>query len=338
MKLVIQIPCYNEQEMLPTTLAALPTHVEGFDIVEVLVIDDGSTDKTAEVALRHGANAVIRLHGHQGLARAFMAGLEAGLERGADVIVNTDADNQYHAGDIPALVRPILNDTADMVIGVRPVQEMNHFSPIKRLLQVLGSWAVKAVSGGDVRDAPSGFRAVSRHAALRLNVFGRFTYTLETIIQAGLNNLRVASVPVRVNPPTRPSRLFRSNLGYVVRSIRTLAGVYLIYRPVQLFTALACLAFIPGLFLGIRYLTLMVAGEGKGHTQSLIACAILCLSGVFFSTVGCIAHLLVVNRRLLEEIRYSIRGRRTREPTNATEPKLAASVTDSAEEIGSESL
>lgn len=338
MKLVIQIPCYNEQEMLPTTLAALPTHVEGFDIVEVLVIDDGSTDKTAEVALRHGAHAVIRLHGHQGLARAFMAGLEAALDRRADVIVNTNADNQYHAGDIPALVRPIVDDAADMVIGARPVREINHFSPMKRVLQALGSRVVKAVSGGDVRDAPSGFRAISRHAALRLNVFGRFTYTLETAIQAGLNNLRVVSVPVRVNPPTRPSRLFRSNLGYVARSVRTIAGVYLIYRPVQLFATLACLAFIPGLFLGIRYLVLMAAGEGKRHTQSLIACAILCLSGVFFSTVGCIAHLLAVNRRLLEEIRHSIWVERARDRMAAPESKLGGSVTDPAEEIGAESM
>ena len=304
MKLVIQIPCYNEEEMLPTTLEALPRNVEGFDVVEVIIIDDGSTDKTVEVALQHGVGAVALLHGHQGLARAFMTGLAAAIDRGADIIVNTDADNQYNADDIPLLLRPIIEGNADMVIGARPIHKMSHFSPIKRLLQSLGSKVVKTVSQCDVQDAPSGFRAISRNAALKLNVFGQFTYTLETVIQAGLNNLRVVSVPIRVNPPTRPSRLFRSNLEYVSRSIRTIAAVYLIYRPVQLFTTLTCLTFIPGLTLGIRYLTLMANAEGAGHTQSLIACAILCLSAVFFATIGCMAHLLSVNRRLLEDLRY----------------------------------
>jgi glycosyltransferase involved in cell wall biosynthesis len=320
-KLVIQIPCYNERDALPATLAALPTRVSGFDTVEVIVIDDGSTDGTAEVALRHGAHAVVRLHGHQGLARAYTTGLAAAIDRGADVIVNTDADNQYHAGDIPALVRPIVDDAADMVIGARPIRSIGHFSPIKRALQMLGSRVVEAVSGADVHDAPSGFRAVSRDTALRLNVFGRFTYTLETAIQAGLNNLRVVSVPIRVNPPTRPSRLFRSNLGYVSRSIRTIAGVYLIYRPAHVFAWLAASALLPGLFLGLRYLALMEQGEGRGHTQSLIACAILCLSGVFFASIGCVAHLLAVNRRLLENVLYLARESRARAGESVADPE-----------------
>ncbi|HEX3146991.1 MAG TPA: glycosyltransferase family 2 protein [Gemmataceae bacterium] len=305
MKLVIQIPCLNERATLPGTLAALPTSVDGFDEVEVIVVDDGSTDGTAEVARQHGAH-VVRLHGHQGLARAFMAGLAIAVERGADVIVNTDADNQYDAAAIPALARPILDDAADMVIGARPVGTISHFSPTKRLLQRAGSWLVRTVSGAAVADAPSGFRAVSRDAALRLNVFGRFTYTLETVIQAGLNDLRVASIPVRVNPPTRPSRLFRSNVGYALRGARTIAIVFMLYRPAEVFATLAGLALFPGLALGVRYLVLMDLGEGRGHTQSLVACAILCVSGVFFATAAVLAHLLAVNRQLLEELRYLV--------------------------------
>ncbi|HEY1191602.1 MAG TPA: glycosyltransferase family 2 protein [Gemmata sp.] len=323
MKLVIQIPCLNERDTLPGTLAALPKQVDGFDTVEVIVIDDGSTDGTAEVARRHGAH-VVRLQGHQGLARAYLAGLVASVERGADVIINTDADNQYDATNIPNLVRPILDEEADIVIGARPVGAIAHFSPTKRALQKLGSWVVRTVSGSAVADAPSGFRAVTRDAALRLNVFGRFTYTLETVIQAGLNNLRVVSVPVRVNPPTRPSRLFRSNLGYVLRSVRTIATVYLLYRPAHVFGALAALALLPGLALGVRYLALMGLGEGRGHTQSLVACAILCLSGVFFATVGVLGYLLAVNRRLLEELRYLAWAERTRAGGTSFEPDLAA--------------
>ena len=330
MKLVIQIPCLNERDTLPETLAALPTQVDGFDEIEVLVIDDGSTDGTAAVARQHGAH-VVRLHGHQGLARAYMTGLMAAVERGADVIVNTDADNQYDAANIPDLVRPILDDQADIVIGARPVGAIAHFSPVKRLLQRLGSWVVRTVSGSAVVDAPSGFRAVTRDAALRLNVFGRFTYTLETVIQAGLNNLRVVSVPIRVNPPTRPSRLFRSNIGYVLRSVRTISTVYLLYRPAQVFGTLAALALVPGLALGVRYLVLMGLGEGRGHTQSVIACAILCLSGVFFATVGILGHLLAVNRRLLEELRYLAWCDRIRTDSESPEPDPAGYATDPTE-------
>jgi glycosyltransferase involved in cell wall biosynthesis len=307
MKLIIQIPCLNEAETLPTTLAALPREVPGFDEVEVLIVDDGSTDGTAAVARARGAHHVIRMNGNQGLARAFMAGLVAAIELGADVVVNTDADNQYRPEFIPALVRPILEGEADLVIGARPVHSIRHFSPVKRFLQALGSRVVRAACGADVRDAPSGFRALSRHAALRLNVFGDFTYTIETAIQAGLSNLRVVSVPVQVNPPVRPSRLFRSNLYYVCRCAATIAAVYVIYRPVHLFGALALAFFAPGLYLGVRFLYLFAAGEGGGHVQSLIACAILMLSGVFMSAVGVIAHLQKINRQLLEELRFLAR-------------------------------
>jgi glycosyltransferase involved in cell wall biosynthesis len=304
MKLVIQIPCFNEAETLPATLAELPRQVNGFDAVEVLVIDDGSTDRTAAVARAHGAEHVIRLPGHRGLARAFMAGLLAAVELGADVIVNTDADNQYRADCIPDLVRPVLDDRADVAIGARPIAEVRHFSPAKRLLQRAGSWAIRRLAGVDVRDAPSGFRAFSRNAALRLNVFGSFTYTVETIIQASLSNLRIVSVPIGVNGPTRPSRLFRSNLGYVWRAGKTLVSAYVIYRPARIFGVLSAASLAAGVLLGLRYLYLMSVGEGPGHVQSVILCAIFLLSGLFLLSVGVIAHLQSINRRLLEELRY----------------------------------
>ena len=313
MKLIIQIPCRDEAETLPATIADLPREVEGFEAVEWMVVDDGSTDGTAEVARALGVDHVVRMSGNQGLARTFMAGLVAATERGADVIVNTDADNQYCAADIPALVAPLVAGRADLVIGARPIKTIRHFSPTKRLLQVLGSRAVRALSGADVRDAPSGFRAMTRDAALRLNVFGDFTYTIETVIQAGLSNLRIASVPIRVNDPTRPSRLFRSNLGYIRRSLLTMLSVYPIYRPARIFGLLALAFFAPGAVLALRYLAIMAAGEGKGHVQSVIASGALMLCAVFMAAIGIVAHLQSINRRLLEEIRYLERSRRIRE-------------------------
>ena len=304
MKLIIQIPCLNEAGTLPATIAELPRHVEGFASVELLVIDDGSTDGTSHVARALGADHVVRLNGKQGLARAFMAGIVASTERGADVIVNTDADNQYSAEDIKVLVKPIIEGRADMVIGARPIRSLRHFSVTKRLLQALGSKMVRTFSGTSVLDAPSGFRAMTREAALRLNVFGDFTYTIETIIQAGLSNLRIVSVPIRVNGPTRPSRLFRSNLGYICRSMLTMATVYTIYRPTRIFGVLSTGLFAAGFALGIRYMNFMRIGEGRGHVQSSVACATLILSGVFMASIGVVAHLLSINRRLLEEIRY----------------------------------
>ncbi len=249
MKLIIQIPCYNEAATLALTLADLPRRVDGFEVVEWQVIDDGSTDETAEIARANGVKHIIRMNGNQGLARAFMTGILEAVNRGADVIVNTDADNQYNAQDIPALVRPIVDGQADIVIGARPIQSIKHFSPLKRRLQRLGSSVVRGLSKTTVQDAPSGFRAITRNAALRLNVFNAYTYTLETIIQAGQGNLRIVNVPIRVNEPTRPSRLVKSNKEYVRRSIAAMLSAYLIYKPVKIFGLLAAILLIPGFLL-----------------------------------------------------------------------------------------
>src|SRR6185437_3036150 len=274
MKLIIQIPCLNEAATLGAALATLPRAVEGFDTVEWLVVDDGSTDGTAELARKLGVDHVIRHPVNRGLASAFMTGIDAALQEGADVIVNTDADNQYEAGDIPLLVQPILEHRADMVIGARPIAQTEHFSWIKKQLQHLGSWAVRLASKTDVADAPSGFRAMTREAAMRLNVFNAYTYTLETIIQAGLSNLTVISVPIRTNPDLRPSRLVRSIPNYVKRSLMTILRVFVIYRPLTLFMWTGTILIVAGLALGVRYLTFFVVGEGSGHVQSLILAAL----------------------------------------------------------------
>ena len=317
MKLIIQVPCYNERDVLPDTLADLPREVEGFDEVEWLVVDDGSTDGTAEVARQHGVDHVVRMNGNEGLARAFMAGLEAAVERGADVIVNTDADNQYRAAGIDSLTAPILAGEADLVVGARPIATIRHFSAIKRLLQGLGSAVVRSLSGTEIQDAPSGFRALSRDAALRLNVFNAYTYTIETIIQAGRSNLRVINVPIEVNPPTRSSRLISSMPAYVWKSIGTILSAYLIYRPVRIFGLLSAIFLTAGAALAIRYLWLAYILGSIGHVQSVIASGVLALSGVFMAAFGVAAHLLAINRRLLEELRYLERLRSVRTATPA---------------------
>jgi glycosyltransferase involved in cell wall biosynthesis len=275
-------------------------------VVEWLVVDDASTDGTAQVARRHGVDHVVSLrHGH-GLARAFLAGLEASLKLGAHTIVNTDADNQYAADCIPALVRPILEGRADMVIGERPIMHMGEFSRAKKWLQRLGSWVVRIASNTNIADAPSGFRAIHRDAALRLNVFGHHTYTLETIIQAGRKNFKVMSVPVRVNRPERPSRLVRSVPEYVRRSALTILRIFIVYKPLRFFALLGLLFLVPAILLGVRYLYFFYTGHGSGHVQSLILSSILFVTGVVLFAVGVLSDLIAVNRSLLEEIRSRV--------------------------------
>lgn len=303
MKLIIQIPCFNERETLATTLEALPRQVAGFESVEWLVIDDGSQDDTAEIARGHGVDHVIRHTRNQGLARAFMTGLDACLRLGADVIVNTDADNQYHAGDIPLLTAPILAQRADIVVGARPIEAIEHFSLLKKLLQWAGSWVVRVVSQTEIPDAPSGFRAMSRSAAARLMVFNDYTYTLETIIQAGQKNMAIISVPVRVNPSLRPSRLVKSVPDYVRRSIPTILRIFVIYRPFRFFGTLGIMLFGIGFLIGLRFLWGYLSGDGSGRIQSLILAGALLVMGFQTLLIALIADLLAANRKLLEDLR-----------------------------------
>ncbi|MGC4094443.1 MAG: glycosyltransferase family 2 protein [Polyangiaceae bacterium] len=309
MKLIIQIPCFNEAQTLSIALAELPKQVPGFDTVEVLVIDDGSSDDTVRVAKENGVHHVVGFRSNQGLASAFMLGIHSGLERGADVIVNTDADNQYCAADIPKLVEPILQGRADLVIGARPIANIAHFSPIKKLLQRFGSWVVRRVSNTDVADAPSGFRAISREAAISLNVFNGYTYTLETIIQAGQKGMSVVSVPIRVNGELRPSRLVRSIPNYVKRSILTMFRIFVVYQPLKFFLWVGLFPFTAGLALGARFLYFFLADAGAGHVQSLILAAVLLLVGVQTFLLAVLADLVGVNRRLLEELQRHERTR-----------------------------
>lgn len=310
MKLVLQVPCYNEAAQLPATLAALPRVVPGFDTVEWLVVDDGSQDDTATVARAGGADHVLRLPDNRGLARAFAAGLEAACRLGADVVVNLDADNQYRADGIAALCAPLLSDRADIVVGCRPIARIAHFSATKKLLQGLGSAVVRMISGVDVEDATSGFRAYSRRAAMSLNVYSRYTYTLETLVQAGQAGLRVRCVAVEVNAPVRPSRLMRSTSEYLRRSLATMLRSFVIYRPLRFFLVPAALGWLAGIALGLRFLAHWVAGGGDaGNVQSLILAAILILLGAMSAAIGLVADLLSVNRRLLEDIQASQRRR-----------------------------
>ncbi len=303
MKLIIQIPCLNEAETLPATLADLPREVPGFDAVEWLVVDDGSTDGTADVARRHGVDHVVRLPYNHGLARAFMAGLHACLEAGADVIVNTDADNQYDATCIPDLVAPVLSGKAQIVVGARPIDDIAHFSVVKRKLQRLGSRVVRMASGTRIADATSGFRAIHREAALRLYVFNSFTYTLETIIQAGRKDIPITSVPVRVNGETRPSRLFRSIPAYVWFSVVTILRIATLYRPLRTFAALAALVALPAVVAILRFLWYYASGEGDGHIQSLAIAGGLMSVSAILAMGGLVADLVAANRMVLEDIR-----------------------------------
>jgi glycosyltransferase involved in cell wall biosynthesis len=308
MKLIIQIPCYNEEETLAIALADLPRQVPGIDQVEWLVINDGSSDRTVEVAKAHGVDHIVSFNYNRGLARAYMAGLEASIRAGADIIVNTDADNQYCAADIPRLVEPILRGQADLVIGARPIDDIEHFSPIKKALQHLGSYAVRVASGTDIPDAPSGFRAISREAALQLNVFNEYTYTLETIIQAGQRGMKVAWVPIRTNGYLRPSRLVKSISIYVRRSLFTILRIFMTYRPMRFFLLAGSLPIGLGGLLGIRWLYFFVSGTERTRLPSLILAAILILIGVQLWVFALAADLLSVNRKILEDTQ--IRSRR----------------------------
>jgi len=307
MKLIIQIPCLNESETLAIALAELPRQVEGFDIVEWLIIDDGSTDNTAEIARQNGVHHVVRHPVNRGLAVGFMSGLDACLQLGADVIVNTDADNQYCGADIPKLTAPVLAHEADIVIGARPINDTEHFSWIKKKLQRLGSWAVRIASKTDVADAPSGFRAMSRDAAMRLNVFNAYTYTLETIIQAGQSNLRIISVPIRTNGDLRPSRLVKSISSYVKRSLVTILRVFVIYRPLALFSYVGSIFMLMGLISGARFLYYYLDNGGAGHIQSVIFASLCVTLGMLLYMMGLIGDLIATNRKLLEGINLRLR-------------------------------
>jgi glycosyltransferase involved in cell wall biosynthesis len=309
MKLIIQIPCFNEELQLPLTLSRLPRQVDGFDTVEWLVIDDGSTDRTIEVAREHGVDHIVRLTNNKGLAVAFDAGLDAGLKLGADVIVNTDADNQYEGADVPKLVAPILRGEADMVVGDRQVNTIEHFSRSKKLLQRLGSWVVRQASSTQVPDTTSGFRAYNREAALQMQVVSKFTYTLETIIQAGKLLVAVEHVPIRTNPKTRESRLFPSIGAYVRRNSLSIFRIYSQYEPLRVFWAGALVMGIPALVIFIRFVVLYLGDShaARGHIQSLIAGAVLFIAAMLLGALGVIGDLLAAQRtlsqRTLERVR-----------------------------------
>jgi glycosyltransferase involved in cell wall biosynthesis len=309
MKLLIQIPCYNEEATLPVTLHELPRALDKIDIIERLVINDGSTDRTEAVARAQGVEHIVNFPRNQGLARAFIAGIEASLAAGADIIVNTDADNQYCAADIATLIQPILEGQADIVIGARSIAQMEHFSPAKKILQRLGSWVVRIASNTTVADAPSGFRALSRDAARRLNVFSKYSYTLEMVIQAGQKNMSILSVPVRTNPPLRPSRLMKSTVGYVLRSLGTIVRIFMSYSRLRFFIALSSVPLTAGLILSARWLVLYFSGTPRAHVPSLVAAAVFLLAGFQLISLGLVADLLSVNRKLLEDIQLRLRRR-----------------------------
>jgi len=306
MKLIVQIPCLDEETTLPETLRAIPRTVAGFDSVEVLIVDDGSSDRTAEVARAHGADHVVRFTRTKGLAQGFMAGLDACLRLGADVIVNTDADHQYPGHEIPRLVAPILAGEADMVVGDRTVGDVTHFSWTKKRLQMVGSWVVRKVSGTDVPDTTSGFRALTRDAALRINIVSEFTYTLESIIQAGKKKLAVAHLPIEARE-TRPSRLFGSTSEYVKRSAATILRIYAMYEPFKVFILLGSALVSAGLALGLRYAWFWWHGRITGHFQSAILSVLLLILGFQTLQWGIMADLIASNRKLLEDLLYRVR-------------------------------
>lgn len=307
MKLIIQIPCYNEAETLEIALNDLPKQIDGIDEIEYLIIDDGCIDNTVEVAKKWGVHHVVSFTRNKGLAKGFMAGLDACLRNGADIIVNTDADNQYCAEDISKLICPILEKRADIVIGERPIDETEHFSWIKKKLQHFGSWVVRKASHTDIPDAPSGFRAFSREAAMRMNVVNDYTYTLETIVQAGRNKMAIMSVPIRTNPELRESRLFHSMMGYVKKSMLTILRAFMMYKPLYCFTLVAIVPSLIGILIGIRFLVFFFTGQGNGHSQSLMLACTLLIIGFITFVIGMLADVIAANRKIIEDMQYHVR-------------------------------
>jgi glycosyltransferase involved in cell wall biosynthesis len=307
LKLIIQIPCYNEAETLPATLAGLPRAIPGIALIETLVIDDGSRDGTSEVARRLGVDHVVRVTHNRGLAHAFTTGIEACLLNGADIIVNTDADNQYPGADIARLVEPILAGRADLAVGDRRVERVAFFSPGKRLLQRLGSWVISRAAGMHIPDAASGFRAMTRETALRMLVLSNYSYTLETLIQSGARRLAVEFVPIETNPPTRPSRLMHHIPHFLSHSAATILRAYTLYRPLRVFMGVGLAALAVGVAIGLRFLYFYLTGTGAGHIQSLILAAILCIVGFQTMLIGLVADLVGFNRKIMEEVLYRMR-------------------------------
>lgn len=307
MKLIVQIPCYNEEQTLPETVLDIPKEIEGIDQVEILIIDDGSTDKTIEVAKRIGVDHIVENSKNCGLARTFQVGMDACLRLGADIIVNTDGDNQYQGKDIPKLIAPILNDNADIVIGDRQTDKVPHFSTTKKKIQKLGSFVVRILSETEVPDAVSGFRAFKREAAMQMNIVSPFSYTIETIIQAGRKHLAVTSVPIGTNPKTRDSRLFKSIPNFIERSVSTMIRMYTMYQPLRVFFYIGTFLTIMGLIPSFRFLYYYFTGNGGGHIQSLIFGAIMLLVGFQVFMIGIVADVIGFNRKLIEEALLKIK-------------------------------
>ena len=307
MKLIIQIPCLNEAKTLRIALDALPKHIDGIDEIEYLIINDGSTDDTVQVAKDWGVNYVVSFPQNKGLAKGFMAGLDACVRNGADIIVNTDADNQYCGEDIEKLIRPILDGKAEIVIGERPIDDIEHFSPLKKKLQHFGSYVVRKASNTDIPDAPSGFRAFSRDAALHVNVINSYTYTLETIVQAGRNRMAITSVPIRTNPELRKSRLFHSMGGYVKKSMLTIIRAFMMYKPLTFFMICGSIPFFAGCILIVRFLIFFFHGAGMGHIQSLVVASMLVMVGFMTFILGMQADIIAANRKILEDVQFRIR-------------------------------
>ncbi len=307
MKLIIQIPCFNEEDTLRQTLDDLPKHIDGVDVIEYMIINDGSSDKTTAVARDWGVHYIVNFTQNKGLAKGFMAGIDVALENGADIIVNTDADNQYLGDDIPTLIQPILDQRADIVIGARPIDDTEDFSALKKRLQHIGSWAVRQASNTDIPDAPSGFRAYSREAALKINVVNDYTYTLETIVQAGREKIPMVSVPIRTNPAVRPSRLARSMLAYVRTSMLTILRAYLVYKPLKAFLFISIFPTIPGIIIWIRFLYYYFTQGGAGHIQSLILACTLIIIGFVCVMIGILGDTICANRKILQDVQYHTR-------------------------------